>query len=1797
MILTKQIYLKKLACILLTVCMIIGLMPTIALPARAADDTNTIGTLVNGESRYGNGWAWDGDSTLTLYGAKIAAGSDNVFTYSGSNNITVELAGYNEVSSTAAFAAIGRNALTISGSGILNIDCPLGSDVVVNSGYIYSTGSYLVSTGGQSYLTINGGYVSASGTVEYSRVAMNKGCLDIESIGANADVYAAGGYLKVNNVAEYGAIKFMSCVVNITGTIEGTVTAENSYSVLICPTQAGGSVDVGMLGQMVTSDGRNIYCNEFVELDSYNPVPAATVIDEPKAGVFCRNPVNIVDGGSFSCGNYFEMPSGSYAITASGTGSAITADYATIVTSGGNGINLTNAKLGANNTVVTTTGGNNTGITLRSSSTGMGSVLIAADSSAYLTSAVSSAGSTDGSVVDGEAYVFSNCHSGSNQCFTLGATANMTIRNSSDKSVKIADGAAINGSLTYASTDKNLTISQNAVITDDSKIAAYVGSETGCNIFNSNDRYISTHTFYYAEDIGSEFKTTTDTGFSCHKAKAVYYGKELQPRLDADEYKDSSGKFVSSAATMSAGENPYADESGLFVISSSANISSPSGELTASLITPYGKTSENAEFTFENGGNGNSKRILVKMKLSGTLIPGDGYKVRVEHDGKTCEFPLTLTNMFYTPEMDFTAGNGAWEYQDNVEFKSFTGKDTNVNVDNDNAKWKWYGAPANDDGYDQYTLVLNDFNGMCDHPIKLPAGSTIILLDGYNTLTTQGCGILCEGGNLTITRDNYGTGPLIIKAGENGDDTSAIKVTGGDLKIDGVTVDISVESANDTQCDNYAVYAESSFVIHDAIVTLNNLNTASGDAVRATEMFLGGTSTLTAQAHENIISSFFRSVRATSIDNVTCFSKDPTLDEYNESCEEDSDSPWLSCTDKTKPLIIETKGLTVDKATVHLPVNTGNTWNVLNDYLTINGGSGIFVLSDKAGAINKLKNTSGVTSIKLSNGVITAEFTEDFAGGEDNAITLYLNELYGELRGNDVPIKVIFDRYYTVTANSTGSGSVTFADGYTSDTVVSGGSIAYDIIPVAGNKITKITYNGEDFTDQFDKYRGGTLTLADIKSDGTLNVEFAPLETFKLDVECDDSDNLYYDVNGTFNQLDGYTEGTELTVSFVPEPDWAIKTVTLNGVKLPLTADNKCTFTITENSTLYVEMEYLIKTVTVNKTGDGTATSSADTVAKGGDVEFTVIPADGWRIGSAKLNNVDVKTQIGADGKLMASNVTEDITLDVVFAEISKCALDVTIPHGSYTADPAGLSYMEGTQVTVTLTPEINWEITAVTLNGTALTLTEDNKYTFTITEDSKLVAEMENLIKTVTVNKTGEGRTTQSNESVLKGDDVLFTVFPADGWRLKSAELNGKDVMAQIDEDGVLMVSSVTEDITLDVVFEKIPEYTLTVPEISHGSFTVSPAGPTYREGTEVTVSVSAGENWVVSSVVLNGRELPLTENNKYSFIMSENVVFEVKTECLLRTVTVVCGAGGKVSPENAEVLRGTKATFSITPDTGYKIASVKLNGVTQTVRGGMFTLTVTENCTLTVEFAKNGGNSGNVRPPRRDTASEQMPYLNGTEKSWSEIAAELNNLSEDSVIISLNGDATVPADVIGAIRNAKLRAEFVVDGTKRWIVDGSKLTNAASADFSSVSGNADRSVLRGVLGVDLKITGTGVPAALKLNFRKEFSGQFANVYKLVNNKPVFQCCAKISEDGSAVISDAYDAGEYIVMVCEFSDLCGDANNDGVLNALDAAAILRNIVGLSDIANPLMGDFNNSIAVNALDASAILKYIVGKAA
>lgn len=306
-------------------------------------------------------------------------------------------------------------------------------------------------------------------------------------------------------------------------------------------------------------------------------------------------------------------------------------------------------------------------------------------------------------------------------------------------------------------------------------------------------------------------------------------------------------------------------------------------------------------------------------------------------------------------------------------------------------------------------------------------------------------------------------------------------------------------------------------------------------------------------------------------------------------------------------------------------------------------------------------------------------------------------------------------------------------------------------------------------------------------------------------------------------------------------------------------------------------------------------------------------------------------------------------------------------------------------------------------------------------------------------------------------------------------------------------------------------------------------------------------------------------------------------------QTVTITCATDGAAIHYTTD---GTEPTASSTKYSGgFTITA------TTTIKAVAFVGEAKSSVTSAAFTRKaqsggSGGSGGSVRPTRTDT--EPRPSIDGKSMSWAEISVELAKRQDGSTVkIMLNGAYEVPADVIRVIAGKKLHIEFVADSLKSWLTDGAKISAVTAADLSVIPGSADRSALRGISGADLRVSGTKIPADLKLSFRKEFAGQFANVYKPANGKLVFHGCTKLGADGTATIPGADSEGEYVVMVCEFSDMPGDINNDGVLNALDASAVLKGVVGISQGANHLMGDFNKDGTVNAIDASDILKWII----
>ncbi len=489
-------------------------------------------------------------------------------------------------------------------------------------------------------------------------------------------------------------------------------------------------------------------------------------------------------------------------------------------------------------------------------------------------------------------------------------------------------------------------------------------------------------------------------------------------------------------------------------------------------------------------------------------------------------------------------------------------------------------------------------------------------------------------------------------------------------------------------------------------------------------------------------------------------------------------------------------------------------------------------------------------------------------------------------------------------------------------------------------------------------------------------------------------------------------------------------------------------------------------------------------------------------------------------------------------------------------------------------------------------------------------------------------------NVQTITADDVILTYGDTDG-----------KITATTDGDGAISYSTTSDVISVAA------DGTITVLKAGTATVTVKAAETdTYAAATKtisVTVNKAAATITAKSYTIKVGEALPT-----YAY----NATGLVNGDTLPINVTISCTADGKTAGTYNIVVSGAAAstnyTFSyvngtltvsekeivaapvFTPASGKKFTSTQnvtivcategakiyytTDGTAPTTASPLYKGTITINKTTTIKAiavkygmadssvvaatytkkssGSGGGGGGGTGGGGGGGGSSDStdPEINGKSASWAAIATEITKLHIGSeTIIELNGNYNVPVDVIKAIADRDIKVTFVVDSTNSWIIDGAKIETPVAADlsiFTIASLKAD--TLRGEVGTKFHVYSTNILTEPKLTFAKKNAGKFANLYKKDGDKLVFIDNVKIGADGIAVL-DAAIAGDYVVMLCEFSDRKGDVTNDGVTNALDAAAVLKDVVALENAANPEMRDYNSDGKANALDASSILIDIV----
>ncbi len=607
---------------------------------------------------------------------------------------------------------------------------------------------------------------------------------------------------------------------------------------------------------------------------------------------------------------------------------------------------------------------------------------------------------------------------------------------------------------------------------------------------------------------------------------------------------------------------------------------------------------------------------------------------------------------------------------------------------------------------------------------------------------------------------------------------------------------------------------------------------------------------------------------------------------------------------------------------------------------------------------------------------------------------------------------------YTLSIQSGSGGSVSYNGTTISNTtksfsVESGSSATITITPNSGYRLGKLTENG---TDRTSNVSNSQYTISNITANTTVSVTFEqiPATTYTLSIQSGSGGSVSYNGTTISNTTKSFsvTSGSSPTITITPNSGYRLSKLTVNGTdRTSQVSNNKYTISsISANTTVVVTFEQIPTstyslyitasgsgTVTYNGTNTVRNTSKTFTVNSGANATLSFSPDDGYRIASVKVNSTDVTSKV-SNNQYTISSISANTTVAVTFEQIPTVTYTLTITatgNGSATYNGTNVvrnqsrtfTVNEGATANITFSPDDGYRIASVKLNNTDVTIrVTDNQFTINnIKTNRTLTVTFEKIpTYTLSIQASGNGSVTYNGTNTVRGGSKTFTVneggdallsfVPDDGYKIASVKVNNTDVTSKV-ANNQYTISNITANTTVAVTFTQIT-YSLNVQ--ASGSGTVTYSGTSVKNGTQTftvnhgssaTLTLKPDSGCRLASLAVNGTDVTeKVSNSQYTISNITATTYVVATfeeiPITTYTLSIQSGSGGSVSYNGIAITNATKtytvaegasATITITPDSGYRLNKVTVNGtdVTSKVSNNQYTVgNITANTTVVVTF-----------------------------------------------------------------------------------------------------------------------------------------------------------------------------------------------------------------------------------------------------
>lgn len=213
-----------------------------------------------------------------------------------------------------------------------------------------------------------------------------------------------------------------------------------------------------------------------------------------------------------------------------------------------------------------------------------------------------------------------------------------------------------------------------------------------------------------------------------------------------------------------------------------------------------------------------------------------------------------------------------------------------------------------------------------------------------------------------------------------------------------------------------------------------------------------------------------------------------------------------------------------------------------------------------------------------------------------------------------------------------------------------------------------------------------------------------------------------------------------------------------------------------------------------------------------------------------------------------------------------------------------------------------------------------------------------------VTVGETENGTVTVDKQSAMSGSEITVTATPDIGYKLKAILVDGEEIEGN--------KFTLTADAVVSAIFVEDENYVaITVGYCEHGSISVDKDNEYI--GNTVNVIVTPDKGYKLKAIYVNGEKI---EGTYFTVAAASVVTAEFEADENYVAITVGNCEHGSVTVDNDRQYINMTVTVTATPDEGYKLKAIYVNG--EEIEGNSFV--VTGETVVTAEFVKDETNAG---------------------------------------------------------------------------------------------------------------------------------------------------------------------------------------------------------------------------------------------